>query len=92
MNDLAWDVLEPQRSRLRMLAAGVDRHVSLLAAADGTRSAADFAALMEAWQNLMRALDLGPEPQLRACPSCARAILHEATRCRYCMTKSTAAA
>ncbi|HYJ11720.1 MAG TPA: hypothetical protein VEX18_22005 [Polyangiaceae bacterium] len=84
------DVLDPSQSQLRALAATLDRHVSELSnqdhASETTRS------LKLAWLALSNALALGPEPTLRSCPHCSRRIPREATRCRYCMTQSAAAA
>jgi hypothetical protein len=53
---------------------------------------ADPSGLRAAWHDLVKALALGPEPELRACPSCTRAIIREASRCRYCWTRSDAGA
>lgn len=90
MKEELLDVLDPPRSQLRALAASVDRHVANLnthgAAAESVES------LKLAWLALSKALALGEEPVLRACPSCSRRIPCEATRCRYCMVTSRATA
>jgi hypothetical protein len=80
------DVLDPQRSQLRSLAASVDKHVAELSAQGYSGEAAENLKL--AWLALTKALALGPEPVLRGCPSCSRRIPCEATRCRYCMAES----
>lgn len=36
------------------------------------------------WQNLVDLLALGPEPDLRSCPSCGRQVMRAARRCGYC--------
>jgi len=36
------------------------------------------------WQRLVTALDLGPEPAVRACPRCGELGMRAATRCGYC--------
>jgi hypothetical protein len=38
----------------------------------------------EAWQRLVVALDLGPEPAVRPCPHCGRLGMAAATRCGFC--------
>ncbi|HKY34477.1 MAG TPA: hypothetical protein VJN18_00945 [Polyangiaceae bacterium] len=85
MNEHDSDVLDPPRSKLRTLAASVERHVSELNAGDGSVGAK---GLDIAWRALSNALALGPEPELRSCPHCSRRIPCEATRCRYCMAHS----
>jgi hypothetical protein len=36
------------------------------------------------WQDLVDLLALGPEPDLRSCPSCGRRVMLAATRCGFC--------
>lgn len=36
------------------------------------------------WDRLVLALDLGPEPEVRACPGCGKLGMRAATRCGYC--------
>jgi hypothetical protein len=45
--------------------------------------------LLTAWDGLVIALGLGPEPQTRLCPVCNEPGMREATRCGYCWTKLT---
>jgi hypothetical protein len=40
--------------------------------------------LISDWARLVNALALGPRPRLRACPSCGREGMAEATRCGFC--------
>jgi hypothetical protein len=75
---------DPRLTRLRSLVASVERKL------DGSET--NPGALRVAWDDLVKALALGPEPELRACPSCARAIIREASRCRYCWIRSDAGA
>lgn len=37
-----------------------------------------------AWQRLVAALDLGPEPAVRSCPRCGKLGMRAATRCGHC--------
>jgi hypothetical protein len=80
------DVLDPPRSKIRALAATVDRHVAVLGT-DGP-AVETIEGLRLAWLDLSKALDLGAEPALRGCPHCSRRIPCEAKRCRYCMEAS----
>jgi hypothetical protein len=82
-----WDVLEPARSKQRTLAARFEQELTALTASVGSDKTS---ALARAWADLVVALALGEEPRLRGCPHCRRNILHEATRCRYCMRGSLA--
>lgn len=82
------DVLDPQRSRLRALAAAVGKSVAEVSSGDATNEVAQ--RLQTAWLELSQALALGEEPALRKCPNCSRHIPREATRCRYCMAHSEA--
>lgn len=63
-----------KKSRLRAMVAEVD-------VAMGHSSSAPA---REPWQRLVVALELGPEPAVRACPHCGKLGMAEATRCGYC--------
>lgn len=91
MTDKNWDVLDPPRSKLRALAAALQQQVTQLDGA-ATASATQVAGVVAAWDLVSAALALEPEPTLRDCPHCQRRVLAEATRCRYCMAVSPAAA
>jgi hypothetical protein len=39
-----------------------------------------------AWQELVAALALGPEPEVRSCPRCGEIVMLAATRCGHCWT------
>lgn len=86
MDRTEWDVLEPQRTALRVLVSKMDKELGSLDVAEEDRARP---ALQEAWQALVRALALGPEPELRSCESCNRSIMITATRCRYCWLKAS---
>lgn len=80
-----WDGIDPIRTQLRVLVAHVDRTMTSLRAAEGDSKQ----ELEQAWANLVVALALGAEPEVRRCPSCGRSILQRAVRCRYCMKFSS---
>jgi hypothetical protein len=65
---------DARRSNLRAIVAEIDAVVG----------AGDAAAFSEPWRRLVAALDLGPEPALRACPRCKELGMLGATRCGYC--------
>jgi len=91
MDPALWESLDPQRSRLRALVTTLNDALSDLAAAEKAAGrASSLGSVQSAWADLERSLALGPEPELRVCPSCSRSILSVATRCRYCFVKSAA--
>jgi hypothetical protein len=65
---------DERRSRLRALVA----EMQLAMPDPGTDQ------LRAAWQRLVVALDLGPEPTVRACPRCGELGMRAATRCGHC--------
>jgi hypothetical protein len=65
---------DEQRSRLRTIVAELE-----LAVADG-----GIDNVRTSWRQLVTALDLGPEPAVRACPSCGKLGMKAATRCGFC--------
>jgi hypothetical protein len=92
MNDQQWDGLDPARSRLRVLVARVGANLVRIEAGPLDQAfSSEIRILAQNWQDLVTALALGEEPQLRNCPHCRRGVLREATRCRYCMRPSPAA-
>lgn len=64
------------RSRLRALIAQLDVAV----AASGNP------AVQDTWPRLVAELDLGPEPEVRVCPTCGQTGMRAATRCGHCWT------
>ena len=94
MNDIHWDAMEPERSRLRALVERVSTELSALVSSESSEPGARRAStdrLTGAWTVLVEQLALGPEPSLRRCPFCRRSVLRVAVRCRYCMKKSSPA-
>ena len=63
---------DARRSKLRAIVAEMDAAVG---AAEPMRAT---------WQRLVTALDLGPEPEVRACPRCGELGMLAASRCGYC--------
>jgi hypothetical protein len=79
------DSLDLQLTRLRTLVASVELEVVNLETTDPQAQATPLRA---AWSSLVKAMLLGPEPELRSCPACARSIMVDASRCRYCWQRS----
>jgi hypothetical protein len=79
---------DAERSRMRVLLATLEREIARLpqpaAASDGAKS---VDTLRTTWAQLVGALALGPEPELRQCPVCGHQGMRAATRCGYCWTK-----
>ncbi|MBP8808219.1 MAG: hypothetical protein KBG48_10800 [Kofleriaceae bacterium] len=73
--------LPDPRTRLRTLIGAVDHQLTSSDAAAPVRAA--FAALVDA-------LALGPEPAMRACPSCGGPCRTDALRCGSCWKPLTA--
>jgi len=91
MDNRDWDELDPARSKLRALSERVERGlVELGVDPQPGALAAEKAAVLGAWRELLAALAFEEEPSLRQCPHCRRRILERATRCRYCMRHSAA--
>ena len=65
---------DERRSRLRAMVAEMDT-----AMADASTE-----PMRAAWGRLTAALDLGPEPAVRACPRCGALGMRAATRCGHC--------
>lgn len=65
---------DERSSRLRALVAEVELTIPD-AGADPMRVA---------WRRLVAALELGPEPEIRACPRCGGLGMLAATRCGHC--------
>ena len=77
-----------ERERLRELVAAVDHELSILSGrVMGEDPAKGQSRLSSSWAALVERLALGPAPELRRCPVCARFGQRDATRCGYCWTK-----
>ena len=64
---------DARRSQLRTLIGRINRTVPAV-------------TLQVAWHDLIEALDLGPEPVTKSCPSCRAIVMRDATRCGHCGT------
>jgi hypothetical protein len=73
---------DPERARMRAAVAAVELAL-------GEVSSNPPEPVREAWNRLVRLLALGPAPALRACPSCGRMGMREATRCGSCWVSLT---
>jgi hypothetical protein len=67
---------------IRALVEAVDRELTLLRTEHRDASA----ALAESWAALVRWLALSPAPKTRACTTCGKTIMLDATICGYCWT------
>jgi hypothetical protein len=76
---LSFSLAEDTRSQLR---AAVTHLGAEIARASGTD-----AQLSASYLEVVKQLDLGPEPVLRACPSCGHTNMGAATRCSSCWVK-----
>ena len=77
----------PELTRLRNLVADVGKAIALARVGDAAPPAereGPTTALDITWSRLVNMLDLGPEPEMRECPTCKRPGLIGATRCGYC--------
>lgn len=74
---------------LRKLISEIDGHlVAMGPPADAGAERASFDALNASWASMVKLLDVGPEPEVRDCPSCRGTIMRAATRCMHCWHKS----
>ncbi|HTA90835.1 MAG TPA: hypothetical protein VK745_14690 [Polyangiaceae bacterium] len=90
MNDSLLEPAERVRVNLRTAIAAVDLQVSELSAqALGGTYATTADTLASSWQKLVPLIAPEPEPERRACPHCQRRIMRAATRCMYCLEKSS---
>lgn len=85
MNNDEYPGPDPARSRLRATVAAVARHMAALDPAPGEAGE----SLKANWADLVELLALGPEPELRECPSCGKSGMRQATVCGFCWSKLT---
>jgi hypothetical protein len=75
------------RSRLRGLVDKVDQELSLLPTLVDAKDGSQPNGLRGAWAELVEQLALGPEPEVRDCPSCGHICMRTATICGHCWSK-----
>ncbi len=80
---------DPVRSRLRATVAKMEREMAPLKAADATGGKRPYDDLIASFDDLVQQLALGPEPEVRECPSCGAIGMRVATVCGACWTKLT---
>ena len=88
MNGSQFSLPDAERSRLRAIVATIDREISRLprqVTTDDGRTPPN--GLLASWADLVEALALGPEPEVRECPHCKHIGMRAATVCGYCWTK-----
>jgi hypothetical protein len=85
MNDARLDISDGERAQVRRLMVAIQADLDCLAHA-GTVDAhrAALATLGVSWAGLVRLLDIGPAPEVRACPHCGQVGMSAATLCGYC--------
>ena len=93
MNDSLLEPNERARVLLRAAIAELELHVAQLTSqAVGGTCAAVAGTVAGSWQKLVPLIAPEPEPVRRSCPHCQRRIMLAATRCMYCLQKSSPAA
>jgi hypothetical protein len=75
---------DPRRHKLRALIATLERELDAMP----TQGAV---AAQAACKELVAAMDLGPEPAVRACPGCGALGMAGASRCGHCWANLPAA-
>jgi hypothetical protein len=73
--------------RLRGVIAAVEREMGPVTRHSESQAVGSTSGLVTAWDDLLKVLAVGPEPDLDECPYCARVIVRGATRCRECWRK-----
>jgi hypothetical protein len=90
MNNPQFTGPDAVRSRLRAAMSMLERAIASLPKPTGEPGGATTpSALVAAFDDLAKQLALGPDPELRACPSCKQFGMRAATRCGNCWTRLT---
>ena len=75
-------------TNLRTLVTTIDGEVAHLSSYPaGAIPPSSILELQASWARLVGLLALGPEPQVRPCPTCNRMVMSAATRCGHCWNK-----
>jgi hypothetical protein len=84
---------DPAKSRLRTTVATMERELaSMRTALKKSDGKGPHEALIASFDDLVQQLALGPEPELRNCPTCGGVCMRLATVCAACWTKLTPSA
>lgn len=76
--------LDPERARQRVLVGFLGERLDHLA--DASPGNGEVVAARAALAELVDLLRLGPEPEVRICPTCGNVGMRLATRCGFCWT------
>jgi hypothetical protein len=80
-------------ANLRLAVATIEGELAQLATyPTGAIPATSVPELRASWARLVELLALGPEPQVRNCPTCNHLVYLTAVRCRFCWNKLRPAA
>jgi hypothetical protein len=75
------------QSQLRQAVTDIEQRLELLSLSGQTAQAqASLAELRTSFSTLVRLLALGPEPEVRECPTCKHTVRRAAKLCGYCWT------
>jgi hypothetical protein len=90
MNEPFLEPAEQLRQKLRSAIAEVEHQVldASEASPEGARATSPT-SLLDSWRKLVPLIAPEPEPERRQCPHCKRRIMRLATRCMYCLQKSS---
>jgi hypothetical protein len=80
---------DANRSRLRAILATIEKEIGRLPTTDAEDSTSPRHGLLAAVASLSSQLALGPEPEVRSCPTCHKIGMRAASVCGFCWTKLT---
>lgn len=83
--------IDPARSRLRATVEKIGQQLAALksAGAEAADGKGPHQDLLASFDDLVQQLALGPEPEVRECPTCGAVGMRAATLCGSCWTKLT---
>ena len=88
MNIPTLTLSEINQRDLRWAIAEFERRLEGITLSDASTSPQRADPVLESWRRVVKLLQLGPEPERRACPSCQGPMRVLATRCVHCWRKS----
>lgn len=89
MNTDEFNGPDAARSRLRAAISTIEKEVARLPAPEGEDSGSARHGLLAGVASLSTLLALGPEPEVRTCPTCKKIGMRAASMCGHCWTKLT---